>query len=394
MEGGVIFVALGQKFPQDKSLPPIFSKRHMRSRVCALATGVLLCACTGFGQAKFSGYMFGDYFYNAARDSTFKRGDLPNAAVGGQKDLQAFQFRRIYFTYDDDISELFATRFRLEADQSALSSNGKISTFVKDAYLKWKNIFSGSDFIFGIQPTPAYDISEAAWGYRSLEKTIMDLRGIVPSRGLGVSLKGRLGQSANYWVMISNNNSGNNPNGTNAAVDKFKRFYLHLQFKPVTNLQITAYADYLARPDRNDPKSTSVPPATLSNGTVTTAVFIGYAEKDHFSAGVEGFLSSRANQFVDGSGNLTSLTAFGFTAFGTYSVDPQWELILRYDLFDPNADGRGDIRNYILGGLSFKPDKNVMIIPNVQLETYEAIPGGPSFSASVTGRVTFYYIFL
>ena len=50
---------------------------------------------------------------------------------------------------------------------------------VKDAWLKWKNIFSGSDLIFGISPTPAFDVSEGAWGHRYLEKTIMDLDGIV-----------------------------------------------------------------------------------------------------------------------------------------------------------------------------------------------------------------------
>src|SRR5512143_3253741 len=143
-------------------------------------------------QGKFSGLMFGDYFYNVARDTVFRRTNLPNSAVGGQKDLQGFQFRRIYFTYDNDISEKFTTRFRLEADQAALSSNGKISTYVKDAYLKWKNIFGGSDLTLGLQPTPAYEISENAWGSRSLEKTIMDLRGIIPSRHLGISLPGTL----------------------------------------------------------------------------------------------------------------------------------------------------------------------------------------------------------
>jgi hypothetical protein len=60
---------------------------------------------------------------------------------------------------------------------------------------------------------------------------------------------------------------------------------------------------------------------------------------------------------------------------------------------------KGDARNYIIVGLDCKPDKNVSIIPNVQIETYQSIPAtstvaAHSFSASVTGRVTFYYVFL
>lgn len=122
-------------------------------------------------QGKLSGYMFGDYYYNVARDknyATLSNTGMAGAAPGGTA-MQAFQIRRVYFTYDNDISETFTTRFRLEADQGTdVLNSGKIGVFVKDAYLKWKNIFSGSDFIFGIQPPPTYDVSEAAWGYRSL----------------------------------------------------------------------------------------------------------------------------------------------------------------------------------------------------------------------------------
>ena len=60
---------------------------------------------------KFSGLMFGDYFYNIdSHDSTLK-------------DLNGFRFRRIYITTDYTISNRFDTRFRLEADQSRRFSN-------------------------------------------------------------------------------------------------------------------------------------------------------------------------------------------------------------------------------------------------------------------------------
>ena len=111
---------------------------------------------------KISGYMFGDYFYNVARDTGLS--SLSNVVNGGKKDVNGFQFRRIYFTYDYTISDNFSTRFRLEADQNASTSDGKVGVFVKDAYLKWKDIFKGSDFIFGFQPTPAFEVSEGVLG--------------------------------------------------------------------------------------------------------------------------------------------------------------------------------------------------------------------------------------
>jgi hypothetical protein len=371
---------------------------------------ILLCTLAALGvslagaQGKFSGYMFGDYFYNVARDSAFRTANLPNSAVSGQKDLNAFAFRRIYLTYDNDISEQFTTRFRLEADGSALTANGKFTTFVKDAYLTWKNIFSGSNMTFGLQPTPVYEISEAAWGYRSLEKTIMDLRGTIPSRYLGLGLRGKIddGGMFGYWAMVSDNTTSTSvPNASDAYTGKFKRFTLLLHLKPVKNLQITLTGDYLGAPAVNDPTSTSAPKATLSNSTTTLAGFVGYAEPESFSVGVEGFMATKANGMIDASSTSTpkplkGVSALGLSFFGWVNFSPTLAVVGRYDMYDPNTDSNvtGDKRNYIIASLVYKPTKNVSIMPNVQFETYESVPNGPSFDSSITGRLTFYYIFL
>jgi predicted porin len=335
-------------------------------------------------QGKFSGYMFGDYYYNIMRDNGSLSNSASSSAAPGTTAMQAFQFRRIYFTYDNDISESFTSRFRLEVDQSANASNGKIGSFVKDAYLRWKNIFSGSDLFFGIHPTPAYEISEAAWGYRSLEKTIMDLRGIVSSRDFGISLKGKLTGDGmlNYWVMLANN-SGNSP-----ETDKYKRYYVHLQLKPITNLQATLYADY------KDVANV----AAGNNGTWTTALFVGYAEPSIYNINVEAFMVTQSNVFTPTGGSIGSKNGLGISLFGSYNITPELAVVGRYDYFDPNANSaanaKGDIRNYVIAGLSWKVDKNVSIMPNLLYETYEAPAGHGEPDPSVTARVTLYYVFL
>ncbi len=95
----------------------------MMKRLILLIAGFFLVSASAFSQMTFSGYMFGDYYYNIARDSIFSRkapanSALSSAAPGGTA-MQAFQFRRIYFTMDDNISDKFSARFRLEADQDA-----------------------------------------------------------------------------------------------------------------------------------------------------------------------------------------------------------------------------------------------------------------------------------
>ena len=343
-------------------------------------------------QGTFSGQAFGDYYYNIQRDPSF--GFLPNAgAESGGKTFQAFQFRRIYLTYDNTISEKFASRFRLEADQGAKTIDGKISVLVKDAYLQWKEIFKGSDLFFGIHPTPAFGVSEDAWGYRALEKTIMDLRGVVSSRDLGVALKGKLDDAGtfNYWVMVGNN-SGNRP-----ETDKYKRYYLSFHVKPAEHVQFTVYGDYADRNDLTDPYSQTTPRQTVSNGTLTTGAFVGYDEPGRFSFGLEGFLRSEQHGFNDAAAStLKALTAIGVSVFGSVSILSDVDLVGRYDYYDPNTDSKvkGDVRHFMLGGVAWKPDKNVSLIPNLQVEMYEKLPNGRTYDPSVTARLTLFYVFL
>ncbi|MCX6141723.1 MAG: hypothetical protein NTZ35_00745 [Ignavibacteriales bacterium] len=343
---------------------------------------------------KFSGYMIGDYYYNVQRDAGYAAlsNNASSSAAPGATAMQSFLLRRIYLTYDNDISEEFTTRFRLEADQGTdVLTSGKIGVFVKDAYLKWKNIFKGSDLTFGIQPPPTYDVSEAAWGYRSLEKTIMDLRGIYGSRDVGLSLKGKIVESGmfNYWVMVGKN-AGNTP----ATTNKFNRYSAQLHIKPVTGLQATLYFDYLDAADKADPFNKG---SFVGNAMSTMTLFVGYAQPNSFNVGLEAFSQSTANGYTaSGATSLSSLTKTGFSGWASANITSDIAAVLRYDNYDPNTNSIavGDVRNYLIGGVAFKVNKNVSIIPNLLYETYKAPSGGSAPDASVTARLTFYYIFL
>ncbi|HVN47267.1 MAG TPA: hypothetical protein VMU30_00450 [Bacteroidota bacterium] len=371
----------------------------------AMAAGVAM------SQGKFSGYMFGDYYYNVGRDANFLTLPGSNASPVGGQNFSAFQLRRAYLTYDNDISENFTSRFRLEADQGAGTSStaagdelvgGKIAPFVKDAYLTWKNVFTGSNLTFGIQPTPAYEVSEAAWGYRSLEKTIMDLRGIVDSRDLGISLRGKITDDGmvNYWLMVGNGAGTSKP-----EYDLYKRYYAHIQIKPTTNLQATVYADFKDAAGSVN----SYTKSSINTSTMTEALFIGYSEPYSYNIGAEVFMQSASNALKDTlSKSYLSKNQMGFSVFGSVTIIPELAFVARYDNYAPSTDDNGKdplhvtasvananlSRNYVIAGLSWKVDKNVSIIPNVLYETYETPKNGASIDPSVTARVTMYYVFL
>ncbi len=362
-------------------------------------------------QGKFSGVFYGDYFYNVARDTAANRANLSNSALGGPVSNQGFVIRRVYFTYDYDLAEQFATRFRLELDETANSSaqyavlsNGNISVYVKDAWLRWKDIFKGSDLYFGIQPTSAYEVSEGIWAYRSLEKTIMDLRGVVSSRVLGIALRGKLDDDGvfGYWVTIANSNSGVQPKDLGQTLrngDKYNLYSLHLAFRPSKEVTLTLYGDYRPTFPVNDPASTTVPRATESNNTFTGALFAGYKQGNDFTLGAEAFTQQTAHAYTDptNANALKTLSKMGVSVFGWYNFSDELGVVARYDYYDPKTGGntaeQGDSRSYILAGLTYKPAKNVQVVPNIQVETYESIPNGRSIDAAVTGRLSFLFSF-
>jgi len=341
------------------------------------------------GEGKISGYMFGDYFYNILRDSTIN--NLNNTGVTGIQDLQGFDFRRIYFTYDYTISNDFSTRFRLESQTLVSVENTLFLTYIKDAYLNWKNIFKGSNFIFGIQPTPAFGVAEDYWNYRSLERTILDLRRIVGSRDLGASLKGRLNSSGSikYWVMYGNGSS------LGSEGDRYKRTYAQIDLQPAKEWRITLYGDYRFKAD----KEFELINQNFSNDALTTDLFLGYQEKDKFTIGLESFLQVNYNDaIIDDQTDyiIQNRNALGVSLFGWYKFTDALIGVGRYDYYDPNISGdfRGDSRNLFIAGLSFVLNEKVAITPNFLFETYEQPENGKTIDPSLTGRITFYFEFL
>src|SRR6476469_6674258 len=134
---------------------------------------------------KLWGYAFGDYYYKAHADSANRGGS--NQYTGIEKGRNAFQFRRIYLGYNYDIHPKFSAELLLAAEDNAgaptgaiggdLTANGKFTFYIKYANLRWKNIWKGTDLVIGQSATPVFSlVEEPVWGYRSIERTITDIR--------------------------------------------------------------------------------------------------------------------------------------------------------------------------------------------------------------------------
>lgn len=417
----------------------------MREKLLFALTAICLTSFVSFAQekkdefpkTKISGLIFGDYYYNAVRDTAFnpivsKNAIKGNNALSGKQNENSFQIRRVLFAFEHKATKNVEALFRLESDPTvSYFSNdtakksftlGKFSTFIKDVYFKW-NYFQGHNVQFGVFSTGAWDVSESFWGHRYIEKTITDIRKSTVARDLGVGLNGKLDSIGKfkYSAMFGEGTGVNIP-----IADWYKRYYATFSYSPIIELnekkeivkELTVSIFY----DRNEKKSIVdsvysvnkfITNSNVNANSQELTFFTGYKEKDKYSFGLECYYSSSPYSFwakdvtTPASSKFVSLNGFGVSIFGSYNVNEKIDMFARYDYFDPNNHSnklaKGDTRNYIIAGCAYSPAKNVSISPNVLVETYEdkidgiTNPDGTKknlpYKASITPRVTFYYIF-
>ena len=344
--------------------------------------------------SKFNGVFFGDYYYNVQNH------------VEDLKYENAFSIRRIYFTFENNLTENIKTRFRLESEHGEFGSTTKINPFVKHAFLEWSNLIPNHKLYLGIEETNAFKNAEDLWGYRSIEKTIMDLNKISSSADMGIALKGDLSMKFHHWLTLMNGTGYGS-----AEVDNYKKVGYAFWATPVNGLIIEGYADY----EKQDPDHTTFKYArdySGSKGYYTVKGFAGYSGL-HYDIGIEWF--QRTNQesgitdvlVQDGaivSAQKTDVIKSGYSIFGSWITPvPKLKIFGRYDYFDPNTgdnvvtsftdgilrNGKDDETGLLIAGFDFIPAGNLHFIPNIVYKSYAE----QGVDADLTARMTLYYKF-
>jgi len=343
---------------------------------------------------KLWGYAFGDFSYKAHANSL---GQTNTQYASQVKDFTAFEFRRIYLGYDYDISEKFATQLLLAYEGNTLADFSR-TVYIKSANIRWKNIFHNSDVVFGQMATPTFaTTSEPIWGYRSLEKTIMDFRKIGGSNDFGLSLQGKFNDEGDFgYNFMIGNGSGAKP-----ETDKFKKFYGDFYAKFMDQKFIVDIGA--------DNEVGQVSPYHKSKTTLKGMVAF---QSSMFTIGIEAFQQIQQNStiFTNSAAikDTTNAVASGISIFarGTLIKD-KLMYALRYDYYNPDTKFNKS-NTYAAGytffnesfwmiGLDYMPYKNVHIMPNLWYDMYTnkatAQNNLSKSSNDLVPRLTVYYIF-
>jgi len=435
-------------------------KRTIYKKAIYLIAGVLLLNNTIKAQeaskndfkpsGNLWGYVFGDYFYKTKSD-TLGRGGKNVQYTPGQSNIpnvkssyNSFQIRRAYLGYDYNFARNF-TAYVVLANEQNVDASGYNTTYLKYAYVKWSNIFKNSDLIIGQQTTPSFATAfgtEPLWGYRSSERTIMDMHNNDASSDLGVSLQGKAWMQKiadslkpsliGYQIQVGNGNSAK------PATTRFKKFRGTIFVSTLKQkLTLGVYGDY-----NNSFPTWTTATVTGTGPSQDIITFKGYAhfKTEWFRIGAEVFNQSYSKSDIyktssTAKADTTSGSQFGWSVFLTGQIiKHKLNYFVRMDKFNPDTKfNKNDIFTYtttgkvsstnngaINGGdayaatfytqtfynigLDFTPIPRVHIMPNLWLNQYnsmastdvvtgKAITGRQKTDSDVVYRITFYYVF-
>jgi hypothetical protein len=360
---------------QDKILQKLIStlkkiSTHMQCRVWACLLFICFTTDTVMAQLKvgesgsISSRVYADYYWIAANH---------DADIEGQN---GFWFRRIYFTYNYQLSESFSGRLRLEMNSEGdFETSSELAPTLKDAWLQWTN--DVHTITAGIAPTPTLELVEEVWGYRSVEKSPLDLYDFGSSRDFGLSFKGNLDANdrLNYHFMFANGNSNR------TELNKGKKISLALSYYFTKNVVIQGYGDWNNNPGNSD--------------TYTAQGFLGYQSKG-LNLG-----ALYAYQFRNNADLLGDLNLDLVSLFTNVRLTEKLKTFVRVDhLFDRNPTGTGN--NYIpisdqtestflTGGVDITLEENIHLIPNLEAIIYGENDAGFSPKNDLIPRLTLFF---
>ncbi len=341
----------------------------MFKKVCFLMVLVVLVFLAVRLDAAISGVVFGDYYFVPTHHAEKDGAKL----YEGQNGLW---FRRIYLTYDSDLSDKIKGRIRLEAssDGKFNSAAANITPFIKDAYISYSFLPQHS-LTVGLQDSLTWTNIEKFYGYRHLEKTAFDLYKVRSSRDVAISLKGSFDadKKFNYAVQFGNYS------GTKQETDKYKQISALLNVSPLTGLILEINGDS----------------TTLSAAKKSTLIqgFAGYSG-DWGRIGL-----NYGQETVKETGK--SDVKFGiFSAFGIAKLSKDFEAVLRVDLTaDPQPYGVSDYTpiekgfktTMLIAGLGWNIHPKLQIMPNIKVVGYTANSSGVKPGSDTYFNITFNY---
>jgi hypothetical protein len=339
----------------------------------------VICCSSAFSQTdssfkpsgKLNAQFFMDYFYKA-HASLYPFGISQYATT--RQEYANFDIRRLFLGYNYDFSPSFTGEIMLSYEGN-LDGSGNRGFLLKVADLKWRNILPNIDFVAGLQFTPSFPLlEEKIWGYRNVEKVLIDKNRLSVPTDLGVGFQGSFDDVKNYGfdVLYADGTA------TKPENDRYKKIYGDLWAKFFDKkIIVDLYGDLN---QLKEFPQTFYRTGKLFAAYQTTPLTIGFEAV--VQQQVNAFLTS-ANYYETGASNFTDVLAFGISLFASGEIlEKKLNFFARYDIFNPDLSYDPTVayltagystakEHFFIFGLDWIPYPQVHISPNIWYTKYQ-----------------------
>lgn len=269
----------------------------------------------------------------------------PAVATGGRNE---FEITRARVGYEYAFNRNLSTRIMYEAS----------GNYLREGFVKWDNLFPQHSLTFGLMKTEATKLTEKLWGYRSLDKMMLDRIGFLQTYDKGVELSGKM--DAMYYNVMVGNGAGSGP-----ETNKLKKIYTSFGMWLDKSSVVDVYVDF----------ENVVP----NKSSLTTKLFYGMNSRT-MAFGFEGFYRIDKNFAVEKV--KRNRTPLGASIFSWMELMPETRGVVRVDFLDqdfsnatPKVKGLTPAsatyrepsyrQLYLNVGIDFTPIPEVHFIPNI-----------------------------
>ncbi len=277
---------------------------------CILAAAIVLPGSQALADIKVKGKIYGNWAMSLDDDAD---------------NYNAFNVTRAYVTVKSDINESFATRVTTDIGLVKNSDDTKLRSFLKYAYLEWKNPLDGLKIRFGAAGTGLVGHHDKFMNRRWVEKSFTDRTKILSSSDFGIHAMGKHADGMfTYQASIMNGE------GYGKVEDsKDKTAQLRLTVDPLSggemSLPISAFVSYGLGSEETD---------------LVAAATVGF-DFEYGKAWGEFVMPTQGD--IKGMGYMATLLP---------KIGDIGSLMLRFDAYDPNTDVDHDETTKLYAGFT------------------------------------------
>ena len=243
------------------------------------------------------------------------------------EEANAFEINRVYTTVRHSINERLSMRVTTDVGRNTGSGDTKMHLFLKYAYLEWKGFAPGMKLRFGAAATPFVGDSSAFTGLRYISKSLADRSLQLSTSDLGVHVLGQHLDGALSWQVSAMNGEGYSaPEDNKGKAIQGRVTYDVMKPTNGMDLPVTAFI----RQEVGEEKDQG---AMLYGGALGFRVSYGRLWAEYV-----------AKSLGDVNARALSLTV-------QPRVTDLFDLLVRYDLFDPNTDAADDGTTTLIAGV-------------------------------------------